>query len=84
MMKFISTLIFFGTILWGPWWLTVALAVFLLALWKSSATLIIGGMVADMLFNVPLAPLFNITFFYTLLFGFLIIIERYLRARLLD
>jgi len=83
-MKLLATLAFFGTILWGPWWLAIALAVFLLTLWRSAATLLVGGMAADLLFGVPVASLFNITFFYTLLFGFLIITERYLRTRLLD
>lgn len=83
-MKYLATLVFFGTILWGPWWLAIAVAVFLLALWRSFITVLVGGMTADLLFGVPLAPLFNITFFYTLLFGFLSIAERYVRTRMLD
>lgn len=83
-MKYLTTLVFFGTILWGPWWLAIAVAVFLLALWRSFVTVLVGGMTADLLFGVPLASLFNITFFYTLLFGLLSIAERYVRTRMLD
>jgi hypothetical protein len=65
-----------------PWWATVAFGVILLALYKSYATAIFGGLLIDFAFSGGTPSL--VPFLYTALFVFLSLMVRFLDRAMLS
>ena len=84
MIRFISTGLFFLSVFFGPWWLFAALAVFLLAEWRDFFSVILGAMIVDLLFGIPIVQNTLLPFLYIGIFVPLILIELFLRRRVLD
>lgn len=84
MMHGAFVLIFFLSVLFAPWWLAGAVAVFILAEWRDWISVLFGAILLDLLFGVPVVSGYELPFLYTAVFGTLIIAEFYLRSRILD
>jgi hypothetical protein len=78
------TAAFFASIFLGPWWLTVILGLFLLAVFGGALPLIAGGFIMDSVFGAPLPALGSFHLLYTLLFVTLACINWYLQKTLAD
>lgn len=66
----------------SPWWLTILLGIFLLALFEASITVIAGGLLMDTTFGAPLVPLGGFHYLYTAIFVMLALLSWYLHRTL--
>lgn len=83
MMHIASVLIFFVSVFFGPWWLMSATALFLLAEWRDWVSVVLGAFILDSIFGVPPIGGLEFPFLYTAFFSVLILVEFYLRSRIL-
>ena len=73
MIRIFLTIIFFVSVLFAPWWLSVLLAIILLSYFGAYFEVIVGGIVMDSMFGVPIIALFNTEFLYTIMFAILVL-----------
>ncbi|MES2135266.1 MAG: hypothetical protein V4449_03445 [Patescibacteria group bacterium] len=64
------------------WWLTVLIGIVLIGLFQAYITLILGGVLMDVLFGAPMAPLWGFQYLYTALFLILVGLSWYLHRTL--
>lgn len=83
-MKVAFVALFFLSILFAPWWLTVPLGIIILLEPWGMPVAVFGGVLVDVLFGTPIASLGGFAYLYTLLFvcGGLTVL--YLRSRVVD
>lgn len=84
MIRTFLTAIFFVSVLFAPWWLSVALAVLLLSFFKAYFEVIVGGVIMDSVFGAPIMSLFNIEFLYTILFTILVVTTYFFRKVIME
>ena len=81
-MHFVTLGAFFISVLFLPWFVTVAIGVIAIAFYRAYLSVVIGGVLIDSLFGVPLFG--NFAFFYTALFVALSLIAVFLRRTMLE
>lgn len=67
-----------------PWWITVFLAVILLAYFKAYGVVVFGGILMDLLYGAPQPALFEFQYIYTLVFGILALVSWVLDRMILE
>lgn len=72
------------SILYLPWWATVAVAVFALAFWSAYAAVCFAGAVMDFAYGAPVDALGGFQFVFTAVFVLLALVARYLETAILD
>lgn len=79
---FVISVAFFLSVMALPWWVTLAIGIVLLALWRSYGVVLVGGILMDLLF----APFGSMayTYLYTTLFLALAIAAWYLERMMLE
>lgn len=70
------------SILYFPWWITIAIALLLLVL-HNGVELLFWGVFADSLFGTQLLYFYDIQYLFTLLFFSLIFIAMYLKKKVI-
>ena len=75
---------FFASILFLPWFVTVALGVVLIAWYQAYLSVLIGGVLLDSMFGAPIAALGSFSFIYTALFACLSAVSYVLRRRVME
>ena len=83
MIRIATVVVFFLSVLSGPWWLMAALAVVLLAEWSDWLAVMIGAAMMDLLFGTPVFFGAALPFLYVGTFSVLILAEAYLRSHVL-
>ena len=83
-MKILFSILYLASCVFLPWYLSVALAVILIAYFNLWPLAIIGGLLMDIAFGAPLPILFNFAYFYMALFALLALFEMVLRQRMLE
>jgi hypothetical protein len=76
--------LFFTSILFAPWWLSVAVGCFLLTRYNAWFPVILGGLAVDMLYGAPVQSLQGYAFIYATLFAVLSLASMYLRDTMLE
>ncbi len=84
MIRIFFVILFFISVFVTPWWVIVPLGIVLLAYFEAYLSVLLGGLIVDTLFGVPLSGVFGITYFYTAVFVILIFSTLLLRLRLLE
>lgn len=84
MARIFLSIAFFFSIFTLPWWVSVLLSIFLLALFQAGIMVIVGGIMMDILFGAPVDILSGFQYLYTALFLFLALLTLYLKARVSD
>lgn len=84
MTRALAVFAFFLSIVSLPWFAATALGIFILSVWRERGFLILGGVLMDALFSVPVPSLGGFAYFYTALFALLILIEFFLRKSMID
>jgi len=74
-------LLFFASILFFPWWLSVFLAL-VLSIPHDAYEVLLGGVLMDALYGAPVPALFDLPIIFTLLFAAFFFAGAYLRPRL--
>jgi hypothetical protein len=80
----VTLVLFFVSIVIGPWWLTVIVGTVLLARWNAVIPVVVGGILMDMLFGVPLTLIGNTMALYTLAFSLMAFASLYLSATMIE
>ena len=66
--KFLFIASFFVSVLFLPWWVSVFIAVILLAEWRAYVSVILGAVMLDVIFGSPLTLLGGFAYLYTGIF----------------
>lgn len=74
--------LFFVSVFLLPWWMTLALAVLFVSLFKSGPIVILGGFIMDSAFGTPFFPLFGFHYIFTSVLILVSITAFYLRSAL--
>lgn len=77
-------LIFFLSILFLPWWVSIILAVIGVAYMGAYMTVFLGGVLLDTLFGTAVPTLFNSAYVYTTLFLLMIMATFAIRRFILE
>lgn len=67
-----------------PWFVTVTLGIIALVYFQLYGTVIVGGLLLDLLFSIPEPHLFGFSYIYTALFLLLALIAVYLERAILE
>ncbi len=81
MIRLSLALLFFGSILFFPWWVSVFLGVLLLFAGEGYEVLF-GGVLLDVLYGAPLPFFFHFPALYTALFSLLFLFVRVVKPRM--
>ena len=80
---FVIALFFISTFVL-PWWVVLALGTALIVYFRALLSVVLGGLIMDTLYGVPLAVFFDVSYFYTGTFFGLAISAHLLRTYLLE
>jgi K+-sensing histidine kinase KdpD len=72
------------SIIFLPWWVSVALAVILLGVWQAYASVIVGALLLDIVFGAPLFAFSGFSYLYTLIFVVLVAVTFVLARAMLE
>lgn len=84
MIRPILIVAFLSSIVFLHWWVVLLLGVFLIAYSRDYLVVLIGGLMLDATYGVPLISLFGLPSLYTAVFTVLITTDMVLRNRLMD
>lgn len=82
--KFLFIISFFLSVLFLPWWVSVFFGVVLLAVWRAYVSVILGAIILDVVFGIPLAAFGGFAYLYTLIFVTLSVIVLFLHKAMLE
>jgi hypothetical protein len=80
-MIFVLSALFFASIVYCPWWVTLFIAIWLAPYKGSFAPLVIGGLLMDVMFGSRVASLGGFSYVYTLVFVGAALVSWYLREQ---
>ena len=75
---------FFVSVVYLPWWVTVFLAVVLLAVWQAYVSVILGALLLDIVFGAPVTAFTGFSYLYTLTFSLLAGVTFFLNRSMLE
>ncbi len=81
--RYIAGLVLLASLVWGPWWLTWALAIALLFIFPSYYEILAAGAIYDALYGLPLPQFYNFPYVFTVASIVLFITAHFLRQKLI-
>ncbi|MEK9177285.1 MAG: hypothetical protein AAB923_03235 [Patescibacteria group bacterium] len=84
MTRAISIAALFGSVIFAPWFVTLAAGVCLVAFMRSYVPVILAGVAMDAFFGVPVPALGGFAYIYTAFFLVLVLTDLAVRSRMLD
>lgn len=84
MVRIFSLILFFASILFLPWYISVFIGVVIIARWHAYVSAIIGGIILDSMFGAPIVALHNFAYIYTILFIILSAFAFFLRHAMME
>lgn len=75
---------FFVSIVFMPWWASMAFAIYLLAFYSAFSSVFIGAVLLDLIFGAPLHTFAGFSYLYTLLMTVLIVVTAFLQRSMLE
>jgi putative Ca2+/H+ antiporter (TMEM165/GDT1 family) len=82
--KYFFIISFFISVVYLPWWVTVSIAIVLLSVWRTYATVMLGALCLDILFGSPLAAFGGFAYLYTAIFALLVFLSFFLNRTMLE
>lgn len=67
-----------------PWWVSVILGVFILAIWQAYVSVLLGAVLLDVLFGSPMYVFSDFAYLYTAIFGLLAVVTLVLSRTMLE
>ena len=79
-----TLLLFFASTILAPWWLTVAVGLLLLSRWNAVFSVILGGVILDLVLGTSVSSLSGFQYVYTCVFILCALASTVLRATMLE
>lgn len=85
MIRALSIAVFFASIIaLAPWWVSVALGVLLVAYFDAALSVLVGGVLLDVLHGAPIHIFGGFAYLYTSIFIVLVIVRMVLKKSIVE
>ncbi len=82
--RILSLATFFFSIIYLPWWVSLACALYLLAFYSAFVSVFVGAVLLDLVYGAPLHTFSGFSFLYTAIMTLLIVVTAFLQRSMLE